>query len=94
MTDFSKRFGTDRPLIVFEERILEPYYEKYKGIPDTPAPLLRSDFIHKYCIVYVASNSNAASLDPSRVNWMVEGLKDILEEDAEPQWIRLPVTPL
>ncbi|KAI5887531.1 uncharacterized protein SCHCODRAFT_01034997 [Schizophyllum commune H4-8] len=91
ITDFSERFGADRPLIVFETRILNPYYEKLKGEADVPSPLLRSDFVNKYCIVYLASNSNSASMEVSRVNLMIDGLRDILGVDAGPEWIRLPV---
>ena len=34
MTEFGKRFGQDRPLDVFETRILDPYYEKLKDVAD------------------------------------------------------------
>ena len=56
-----------------------------------PAPLLSSDYVDKFCIVYVASNSNGASMEASRVSLMIDGLRDILGEEIEPQWIRKPV---
>ncbi|KAL1678351.1 hypothetical protein EV122DRAFT_252010 [Schizophyllum commune] len=93
MTEFGKRFGQDRPLDVFETRILDPYYEKLKDVADVPAPLLSSDYVNKFCIVYVASNSNGASMEASRVSLIVDGLGGILGEVTEPQWIRMPVRP-
>ncbi|EPQ51705.1 hypothetical protein GLOTRDRAFT_107871 [Gloeophyllum trabeum ATCC 11539] len=94
MADFAKRFGAGRPLDAFGERILGPYYEKCKVITGTPRPLLSSSFAGKCCIVYIASTSVPGSLEPSRLNGMIEGLKDALGENTEPQWIRLPVSPL
>ena len=58
-----------------------------------PAPLLSSDYVDKFCIVYVASNSNGASMEASRVSLMIDGLRDILMENTEPQWICMPVRP-
>ena len=58
-----------------------------------PAPSLSSDYVNKFCIVYVASNSNGASMEASRVSLIIDGLRDILVEDTEPQWIRMPVRP-
>ncbi|KAL1711903.1 hypothetical protein EV715DRAFT_297581 [Schizophyllum commune] len=93
MTEFGRRFGQDRPLAVFETRILNPYYEKLKDLADVPTPLLSSDYVNKFCVVYVASNSNGASMEASRVSLMIDGLRDILGEDTEPQWICMPVRP-
>ncbi|EPQ56168.1 hypothetical protein GLOTRDRAFT_115531 [Gloeophyllum trabeum ATCC 11539] len=94
LADFTKRFGTGRPFSVFSACILDPYYEKYKGMTGIPRPLLSSSFTDKYCIIYVASTSVPASLEPSRLNWIIGGVKDTLKEDSEPQWIRVPVSPL
>ena len=58
-----------------------------------PAPLLSYDYVNKFCIIYVASNSNGASMEASRVSLMIDGLRDILEEVTEPQWICMPVRP-
>ncbi|KAI9068861.1 hypothetical protein FKP32DRAFT_1754232 [Trametes sanguinea] len=90
MDGFTERFGQGDALNVFEARVLGPFYEKHGD--EIPGPFLDSRSTDNYCIVFIASNSFPSELDLPAKERVIEGVKAILREKRNPEWIRLPVS--
>ncbi|KAL1662311.1 hypothetical protein GGF50DRAFT_117102 [Schizophyllum commune] len=90
MDGFAEHVGQGDALNVFEARVLGPFYEKYKD--GLPGPSLDSRSTDDYCIVFIASNTFASELDLRAKERVIEGVKDILREKRNPEWIRIPVS--
>ena len=69
-----------------------PWSTRMMFIVDRPGPSLDSRSTDDYCIVFIASNTFASELDLPAKERVIEGVKAILREDRNPEWIRIPVS--